>query len=350
MRKGTVRCISFLVALLTWAGGEASAQVPTVDDWLKDQARQAPLTMRFQGTTAAECRQWQTDFAGKLRSLLGPHAPPKEWKATVESSAEQEDHRIEEVILTAPGLPPLPVCILTPKDKATGRRPGVLLLHGHGPRGHYAVAKGQPGWNLVKQGYIVVAPCMMPFGRRLGNPDSYGKQDPCGVTFVRMQLFGKVLMAENLRDCLWAFELLARHKDVDPERLACAGLSYGGRMTMLTTALEPRIKVAVISGALNVMQERVSLRYSCGAQVIPGLLQYGDVPEIGALIAPRPAVWEVGAKDTLIDPKWADVALARMGRAYRALGAEHNLHVDRFDGGHTWSWRLALPVLAKALK
>jgi dienelactone hydrolase len=136
---------------------------------------------------------------------------------------------------------------------------------------------------------------------------------------------------------------------VDAERLACVGLSYGGRMTMLTAALEPRIRVAVVSGALNVMQERVGLRYSCGAQVIPGLLRYGDVPEIGSLIAPRPCAWEVGSRDDVIAPDWAAKALARLRQAYRALGAEERLHVDRFDGGHEWSGRVAYPLLRKVL-
>jgi hypothetical protein len=107
--------------------------------------------------------------------------------------------------------------------------------------------------------------------------------------------------------------------------------------------------VAVISGALNVMQERVQGKYSCGAQVIPGLLNYGDVPEIGALIAPRPCVWEVGSRDRLISPKWAARALERMARAYRALDAADHLHVDRFDGGHEWSGRVAIPLLKKVL-
>src|SRR5439155_27099215 len=104
-----------------------------------------------------------------------------------------------------------------------------------------------------------------------------GKQDACADTFIRIQLLGRTLMAENLRDCLWAVELLARRDDVDAERIGCVGLSLGGRMTMLTTALEPRIKVCAISGALNVMQERISKPYGCGSQMIPGLFQYGDV-------------------------------------------------------------------------
>ncbi|HQU42604.1 MAG TPA: prolyl oligopeptidase family serine peptidase, partial [Pirellulales bacterium] len=183
-----------------------------------------------------------------------------------------------------------------------------------------------------------------------GDRSNYGSQDPCGISYLRLQLLGKLLIAENLRDCLWAFELLARHERVDAKRLACVGLSYGGRMTMLTAALEPRIRAAVVSGALNVMQERAALlRYSCGAQVIPGLLQYGDTPEIGSLIAPRPCVWEAGSRDSLVKPDWAENALARLQRAYRAMGAADQLEVDRFEGGHEWSGRLGFPMLEKTL-
>ena len=82
--------------------------------------------------------------------------------------------------------------------------------------------------------------------------------------------------------------------DASPNRVACVGLSYGGRMTMVAAALEPRICAAVISGALNMFQERaMSSDYSCGAQVIPGLLELGDTPEIGSLIAPRACIWEM---------------------------------------------------------
>jgi dienelactone hydrolase len=336
-------------------------RVPTVDEEIRAQADAAPLSMQFRGHTADECRRWQTEFATRLRSLLGPHRPPASWKTEIERTVELKDHRREELVLSATGHPSLPVYLLLPKgDKP---RPGVLALHGHGRFGYDPVAGRDDlpgvaeaiaachydyGRQLVRRGYVVAVPCLTPFGRRLGNPDAYGKQDPCAVTFIRMQLLGKVLMAENLRDCLWTLELLARHQRVDAGRLACVGLSYGGRMSMLTTALEPRIRVAVVSGALNVMQERIAGRYSCGAQVIPGLLRYGDVPEIGGLIAPRPCVWEVGNRDRLIAPKWADQALARMRRAYRAFDAEDRLQIDRFDGGHEWSGRVAYPLLENA--
>jgi hypothetical protein len=38
-----------------------------------------------------------------------------------------------------------------------------------------------------------------------------------------------------------------------------------------------------------------------------------------------------------------------MRRAYRALGAEGRLEVDRFEGGHEWSGRRAYPLLEQVL-
>jgi dienelactone hydrolase len=339
-------------------------KLPPINERLRLDVANAPLTMRFKGTTADECRAWQKDFAAKLKTLLGSHAPPAKWKTVVQSIKEFDDYRREELLLTAEGHPPLPVYLLLPRPKSQkGKRPAILAIHGHGAHGHHPVAGRDDllgvenaiknnnydyGRQLVRQGYVVAVPCLTPFGDRLGK--SAGKADLCADTFIRMQLLGKTLMAENLRDCLWSVELLARHEEVDGERIGCVGLSLGGRMTMLTAALEPRIKACVISGALNVMQERISRPYGCGAQIIPGLLQYGDVPEIASLIAPRACLWEVGSKDKLIDPLWAYEILLRQRRAYKALDAADRLSVDRFDGGHVWHGKAAALLLEKTLR
>lgn len=331
---------------------------------IRKLAAQAPLSMQFRGRTAADCRRWQRAFAAKLGELLGPHQPPQRWETIREQSLDLEDHRREELLLRAEGHRDLPVHLLIPRAQSSGKLAGILALHGHGEFGHDPVAgiattpeRRQSiagahydyGLQLVRRGFVVAAPCFTPFGRRLGDSKAYGGQDPCAVTFVRMQLLGKVLMAENLRDALWSLELLARHDQVDGRRLGCVGLSYGGRMTMLTAALQPKIRVAVISGALNVMQERIQGRYGCGAQVIPGLLKFGDVPEMASLIAPRPCLWEVGKQDNLMVKEWIEPALERIRRAYRAFGALDKLEVDSFEGRHQWNGVKAYPLLERVL-
>jgi dienelactone hydrolase len=162
---------------------------------------------------------------------------------------------------------------------------------------------------------------------------------------------GKLLIGENLRDAIWALDYATSRGDVQADRIGCAGLSYGGRMTMLTTALDPRVKVAVISGALNMFQERLQIPgYSCGAQIIPHLLEFGDTPEIGSLIAPRPTIWEAGLHDPLAPQKWLEIASGRIARAYEAAGQSGNFTVHRFNGGHVWNGEAALPLLDRVLK
>ncbi len=353
----------WLRAILAASAGALNAA--DVHQHIRELADEAPLDMQFRGSTADEFRAWQKRFGDKLAELLGPHRPPPQWEVTVEASLEFSDHQRKSMLLSAPGHADLPVYLLTPKGDEREKRPGIVALHGHGPFGHDAVAgvdaspeRAQDikdhnydfGRQLVRRGYVVVAPCFTPFGRRLDSPSAYGGNDACAVSFVRMQLLGKNLMTENLRDVLWAFEFLSRQTAVDSARIGCVGLSYGGRMTMLASAVEPRIRVAVVSGGLNVMQERIGARYSCGAQVIPGLLEHGDVPEIAGLIAPRPAVWEVGQRDGLMVKEWIPGAWERIQRAYRAAGADEQLQMDSFDGTHRWNGVVAEPVLARVLK
>jgi dienelactone hydrolase len=366
-RRGFVR--STTAALLAGWAGTLSAQQrdrpATVIDQVSRDVAAAPLAMRFTGTTAAECRKWQAAFRKQLLELLGPHAPPTKWQTVVKGVVLQKDHSREELLLQAKGFPPLPVYLLLPRPKSDRRRPGVVALHGHGPYGHHAVAGRDDlpgvaraikesnydyGRQLVRRGYVVAVPCLTPFGDRLGKREAFGKQDPCADTFIRLQMLGRLLIAENLRDALWALELLAGHDEVDAGRLGCVGLSYGGRMTMLATAVEPRIRVAVVSGALNLMQERISRPYGCGAQIIPGLLKYGDTPEIASLIAPRPCLWEVGSRDGLNPAQQADEMVRRMRRAYTALDADRHLHVDRFEGGHVYNGKAGAALLDRVLK
>jgi hypothetical protein len=357
---------STALALACPAASVISAEPPiTVNEELKRSARDARLAMKIDPSSMSprQLRLWQRQFRQLLGRLLGNYRPPASWTVTVEDIARLDDHTRHQLLLSAKGHPSLPVYLLVPRRRLDQPGPGILALHGHGEFGYETVVgrddlPGVPeaiqksnydyGRQLVSEGFVVCAPCMTPFGRRVDR-DAYGGQDPCAVTFVRMQLLGKVLMGENVRDCLWAHQLLRQHARVDADRIGCVGLSYGGRMTMLTTAMEPRIRCAVVSGALNVMRERIRGRYSCGGQVIPGLLRYGDVAEIGSLIAPRACVWETGSEDGLIVKPWADEAFAQIEQFYRGLGAADQLERDSFEGGHRWNGALGLPMLKQEL-
>ena len=61
------------------------------------------------------------------------------------------------------------------------------------------------GLKFVRRGYVVAAPCMIPFGRRV-DWDRYHGVDPCLVNFLRMQALGHLPMAVNLRDLKWTLD------------------------------------------------------------------------------------------------------------------------------------------------
>ena len=84
--------------------------------------------------------------------------------------------------------------------------------------------------------------------------------------------------------------------------------------------------------------------------MIPGLLEFGDTPEIGGLIAPRPCIWEIGTRDSLVVKGWDEKAIERLQRAYAAAGKPENLEFHRFGGGHEWSGATTRTMLAKHLK
>jgi dienelactone hydrolase len=350
------------------AVAETSVEVPPVAARMQALEAEAPLAMQFRGTSADDVRRWQAEFAGKLRELIGPHRPPEKYEARLERRVELPTHIREERVLTAEGLAPVPVHLLLPREAnpgAAAKRAGILALHGHGEFGHDSVAgvwespqekaaiesaKYDYGLKLVERGYVVAVPCLTPFGRRRGpGPAKPKGGDLCTAVNLQMQHLGKLLLAENLRDSLWTLDYLAAHAAVDTERLGCVGLSYGGRMTTFTTALDSRVKVCVIAGAMNVFQERAMSGATSGCQVIPGLLNYGDIPEVAGLIAPRPCVWTVGDGDRLLDPGWVEKFRERQARVYAALGTADQMVVDRFTGGHEWHGDIAYPILAKAL-
>ncbi len=119
---------------------------------------------------------------------------------------------------------------------------------------------------------------------------------------------------------------------------------------MLTAAMDPRIKAAVMAGSLNCLQERILAGSVGGCQIIPGLLKFGDTPEISGLIAPRTILWTVGDRDKLLDRDWAEKAFNRMRPAYRAYHAEDQLLVQHFSGGHEWNGAVAYPMLDRVLR
>ena len=310
--------------------------------------------MRFDGRSSEECRAWQDRFLATLERLSGDalgvrrrrhDAPPVAPRVTLLDRAEEPDHVRERIAIESVLGTTVPAYVLVPKSPAAGPRPGVLALHGHTPRGKAKVAgvsePGGYGLAAVRAGYVTLCPDWWGFGERLETGFDFEGQDACNVKFVAAAMYGLPLLTLMLHDAQAALDVLLARPDVDPRRVAVIGNSFGGRMSMYLAAFDERLAGAACSGCLNCFRERSLNLTSCGAQFFPGLLRFGDVEDLFALIAPRPLLILTGRADPLIPHEWAERMKPVIRRAYDAFGAADRLTFHDHPGPHV----LPLPPL-----
>ena len=142
---------------------------------------------------------------------------------------------------------------------------------------------------------------------------------------------------ERVWDAMRALDYLLALPNVDPARVLITGLSMGGEVTTLTSALDTRVAMS-IPGAYS--PDSSVLRYHgnhpCWQWLHADIGEYIDTSDLFALIAPRPMVVETGKADTTYSrfrvPFAADKQVLRRARV--AYGGEtgnliHYLHYDQ---------------------
>ncbi len=108
-------------------------------------------------------------------------------------------------------------------------RPGIVLMHGMPGTARSMAAYAQ----LLAQFGAVVIAIDAPFARRGGPPVRFTTQDAA----EQIQL---------IKDLQRAVDVLRARANVDDERIAYLGISYGGAMGALFVGIERRIKAAVL--------------------------------------------------------------------------------------------------------
>jgi dienelactone hydrolase len=334
--------------------------------WLEEQQP----SLAFRGTTRAEWEAWRPRFLAQIQELLGatPAAVPLD--AEVLERHEEADFIREKVVFDSEPYASVPCWVLTPRDRKPGeRRPALLCAHGHG-RGkddvaglapdevtfaqHIASTNYDYARQFARRGYVTIAPDWRCFGERAVEAEwARSSRDPCNVTYLAFGYMGYHLLALQIWDGRRTLDYLLSREEVDPARIGCVGLSFGGTMTTYLSALDDRIKVAVVSGYIStVRRDALSMRgkgNTCGSQYMPGLLQYGDIADVASLIAPKPLLVEIGEQDTCFIQEDALAAYRAVERVYHAIGEPEKIDADVFPGPHAFSGRKAFDWLARWL-
>jgi len=303
--------------------------------------------------------EWQRRFRQKLEELRGPLPERAELKVEIIESVELEDHTRHLLSITVNPFSNLMAYLLIPSGLSPGeRRPGLIVCHGHAKYGIDSVC-GVRGMNegdnsrraygllAVRSGYVVLAPAWWGWKGRDGHLDRIGRRDKCNVIQMAAAMYGMSVLSLHIQDGQAAIDVLESLSEVDADRIGCLGNSYGGRMTMWLTIFDERIKACVSSGCMNTFRERSLKLSSCGIQYLPGILRYGDVPELFSLIAPRPLQLQAGEQDPLITPEDRDRIETTVRRAYQLLRCESNFDYVLHPEGHLLLWEEAVPFLKR---
>ena len=305
--------------------------------------------------------EWQGRFRAQVEGLRGPLPDRVEPEVEVVEEVQAEGHKRLLLRFGVSDVSTMAAYLLVPDDLSEGeQRPGLIVSHGHVKYGMDSMcgvqglaegdgARRAYALSAVEAGYAGLAPAWWGWVGRDGHADRVGGRDKCNVIQMAAGMYGINVTDLHIQDGQACVDVLAGRSEVDEGRIGCIGNSYGGRTTMWLTIFEDRIKACVPSGCMNTFRERSLKLGSCGIQYLPGILRYGDVPELFCLIAPRPMQLQAGEGDGLITDTDRDGMVETVGRAYRALGCE-----DRFDyvlhsDGHLLRWDLAAPFLKRHL-
>ena len=158
-------------------------------------------------------------------------------------------------------------------------------------------------------------------------------------------LMGETMIGWRVYDVMRTIDWIATRKELDASRVGCVGISGGGMAALFLAALEPRVKLAFVSGYLNTFRDSILSLSHCIDNYVPGILQWAEMYDVAGLVAPRPMFIESGDKDNIFPIEASRASFARVKRVYEAFGAADKLEHQVFSGPHEFhgvgGWKFA---------
>jgi dienelactone hydrolase len=375
----------------TRAEAATGSHIGNLYPFVQRQADRSPVSMSFLKPEFRDVKQWQKVARAKVFEHMFYAPPPVEQRPDVIRRTDRGSYFEEYLTFnTTPDLR-VPAYVLVPKN-AKLPAPAIIALHDHGAfylwgKEKLIASEGEhpaltefrrqsyggksTAVELVNQGYVVAIIDMFYWGERRmildDDPPEY-RDRPASMPeqqvreFNRRSQLGEQLVARSLFTAgitwpgvmLWddirTVDYVAGRPDVDKKRIACVGLSVGGYRSLMLAALDERVRTAVSVGFMKsyAAQIRRNVINSTGFSFhLIGLFRYLDLPDVAALIAPRPALFINGSKDRLFDQDGLKDAYNKIERCYAKAGARDRVLCRLYDAPHqfnvemqaeAWQW------------
>jgi dienelactone hydrolase len=257
----------------------------------------------------------------------------------------------------------MPILLVRP-EKADGKRPAVVVMHGTG-----GTKESQRGWclDLAKRGIIGIAIDARYHGERAEGAKGSARYIEAITRAWRDQPGPQEhpFYYDTVWDLWRLADYLETRPDIDSKKLGMIGFSMGGIQTWLAASVDDRWKVAVpaiavqsfrwslenekwqgransIKGAHDAaakdLGEAAVNQKVCRelwSKVIPGILEQFDCPSMLRMFAGRALLIPSGDQDPNCPVGGARIAIASAEAAFKAAGCPEKLQVMVAEGvGH----------------
>ena len=325
----------------------------------------APRRLRFQARTRSDADAWQKTLRSKLIELVGGFPADRQplRPITVETRSFPGYSREKVVFDSRPGVSVLAYLLLPEK----ARRPAATMIcvpgHGRGvddivgiddkgrERTDKAGYQHDFAIQVAEAGMAAVAIEPMAFGCRRDpiNARQGLSRKACDPAAGGALLVGQTMIGWRVWDVMRTIDYIGTRSELDSNRIGCMGISGGGTATLFSTALEPRIRVALVSGYLNTFRDSVGSLAHCIDNYVPGILNWAEMYDLAGLIAPRPLFVESGEKDNIFPIRASIESFDKVREIYQVFGAADRIEQEVFPDEHSFWGKRGIPFLARHL-
>ena len=308
-------------------------------------------THAFTARSASSAIRWQGRARARLIDRLGGFpAKRSTLNAEVLESKDFGTYTREKIVfdtrtnLSAVGY------LLIPKS-APQPLPAIVCFSGHG-RGLPDIlgmnddgtqrAERNVGYakeyalQCVERGYATFAVEQLALGARRDDAARRAglATDSCRPAATSAVLLGQSMAAWRVWDAMRAIDYLGVRPEVDSKRIATLGASGGGTTSLLTGALDRRVKVTVVSAYFNTFRDSIISISHCPDNYVPGLARDMEMYDIAGLVAPRGLYIESGRNDRIFPIQGSERATDKARAIYSVFGAPDRFGYQIHEGAH----------------
>ena len=324
-------------------------------DYFERIAEGVSPQLAWNAANPEEHAAWRTQFDAKLRELVGRMPEPVPLEVHWDEQTETDAFTRHKLYVRSEEHYWVPAYYFVPKH-LTGKTPAIICLHGHSGILPYiregTDAEKKKGREhaldyalyFAEHGYVTLA-----IVQRGWNETRHEKPHSCQRVTRDAFLIGMTPVGLRTWDASRCLDFLQTRDEVDADRIGVAGLSGGGTTALFFAALDERVAFAMVAGYFCTFRDSIYAIHHCICNTVPHIMQWGEMSDVAALIAPRPLLIISGDKDSIFPIDATKRAYAALEKTYQVLGAQEDLASDFFEGVHEWSNRETLPFLAKHL-